>query len=243
MAVHSMKDMPAQFPESLIIGGVSRRVDVRDCLISNDPQYTLQSLPNGAVVGTSSLRRASQLKAYRPDLVIRPIRGNIHTRMRKLETEGMDAIILAAAGLSRVGWKERVNEYIPVDICIPAVGQGALAVQCREDHDFVRHLLSLYNHEPTYLEVSAERSFLSRMDGNCQVPIAAYAQLDQTSVDKSSPVLTLVGMVGNPDGSVILKEQMTGSNPHELGLALAERLIERGADKLLSQLSETDQDD
>lgn len=235
MAVHSMKDMPAHFPEQLVIGAVSRRVDARDCLIASEHR-TLQDLPHGAIVGTSSLRRASQLKAYRPELNIRPIRGNIHSRIRKMETEGLDAIILAAAGMKRMDWEDRISEYLSPEICIPAVGQGALAIQCRADNQFVRDMLVHYNHEQTYLEVSAERSFLERLEGGCQVPLAAHAVLGGTAADTGSmPLFRIDGMVGSPEGDTVIRETMTGSNPHELGITLAERLLERGADQILAQ--------
>lgn len=230
MAVHSMKDMPAQYPEQLMIGAVPKRVDVRDCLISMN-ERTLSDLPQGAIIGTSSLRRASQLKAHRPDFVIQPIRGNINTRLRKLESEGMDAIVLAVAGLERMNWMERISDYLPPDICIPAVGQGALAIQCRKDDTFMRELLAHYNDEETDLVVSAERSFLNRLNGGCQVPIAAHAILENTA----SGQISLTGMVGSPDGETILKDTMSGDDPVELGIALADSLIQRGADKLLAE--------
>lgn len=235
MAVHSMKDMPAQFPEQLVIGAATKRVDARDCLITSQ-QRVLGDLPHGAIVGTSSLRRAAQLKAHRPDLNISPIRGNIHTRLRKMETEGMDAIVLAVAGMLRMNWEDRISDYLPIDLCLPAVGQGALAIQCREDQQFIRDMLVLYNHEQTFLEVNAERSFLERLQGGCQVPIAAYAMVDGP-LEGSLPLITLEGMVGSIDGETVIREKMSGSNPYELGITLAEKLIERGADKILAQFA------
>lgn len=233
MAVHSMKDMPAQFPEPLMIAAVPQRVDVRDCLISMGNR-SLAELPEGAIVGTSSLRRASQLKAYRPDFIIKPVRGNINTRLRKLEDEGMDAIVLAVAGLQRMDWIPRISDYLSPEICIPAVGQGALAVQCRKDDAFMRELLGHYNDIDTDTVVRAERSFLNELNGGCQVPIAAYGVLE--GLADGSQMISLVGMVGSPEGETILKDVMTGStsDPEALGLALAQKLIERGANRILA---------
>jgi len=231
IAVHSLKDMPAELPPGLVIGAVSKREDARDCLISGQFR-SFRDLPHGATVGTSSLRRSCQLKAHRPDLVIRSIRGNINSRLNKLESEGLDAIVLAAAGLHRMGWGDRISEYLPVDLCLPAVGQGALAVECRAGDQFVLDLLQRYRHVPTELAVTAERNFLARLGGNCQVPVAAYAELAATG-DGGVPVITLKGMVGSADGGTILSDTMQGADPAELGMKLAERLISRGADKLL----------
>lgn len=232
MAVHSMKDMPAELPEGLIVGAVPRREDARDCLISNEGR-SLDELPEGAKVGTSSLRRACQLQNHRPDLNIESIRGNIDSRLRKLETEGFDAILLAAAGLHRIGWQDRVSAYLPVEVCLPAVGQGALCIECRGDDDFVLDLLKQYNHEPTALAVAAERSFLGKLNGGCQVPIGAYASLGD---EGGSPVITMTGMVGSPDGKTMLKETMTGTDPDQLGIQLAEALIGRGAVDILAMV-------
>jgi len=232
MAVHSMKDMPAELPEGLIVGAVPRREDPRDCLISRDGR-SLDELPQGAKVGTSSLRRACQLQNYRPDLNIESIRGNIDSRLKKLESEGFDAIMLAAAGLHRIGWQDRISAYLPADVCLPAVGQGALCIECRGDDAFVLGLLEQYNHEPTALAVAAERSFLGRLNGGCQVPIGAYASLGD---EGGNPVVTLTGMVGSPDGKTMLKETMTGTDPDQLGRKLADALIGRGAVDILANV-------
>jgi len=232
IAVHSLKDMPAVLPDGLVIGAIPKREDPRDGLIARG-NFRLQNLPKGAAVGTSSLRRACQLKAFRPDLQIRPIRGNIDTRLRKLEAEGLDAIVLAAAGLRRMGWADRITEYLPPDICLPAVGQGALAIECRAGDRFVLELLSRFRDQPTELAVTAERSFLARLDGGCQVPIGAFAELGEPLDPGSAPIITLSGMVGSPDGEIMLRETMRGGDPGELGVALAERLLGMGADKLL----------
>ncbi|AWB47019.1 hydroxymethylbilane synthase [Paenibacillus sp. CAA11] len=236
LAVHSMKDMPAWLPDGLINGAVPRRVDPRDALISLGCQ-SIDELREGAKVGTSSLRRASQLKAYRPDLILEPVRGNIDSRLRKLETEGFDAIILAAAGLYRMGWQDRISSFLPVDVCLPAVGQGALGIECRENDAEVRHLLSLYNDRSTALSVAAEREFLGVLNGGCQVPIGAYAEHLQADAQPSEgAMLRLTGMVGSPDGKTILKESAVGSDPQKLGQMVAERLMAQGAGEILAEV-------
>ncbi|WP_410771856.1 hydroxymethylbilane synthase [Fontibacillus sp. BL9] len=240
LAVHSMKDMPSELPEGLVTGAVPKRVDPRDAFISREG-LSLDELPQGAKVGTSSLRRSSQLSAYRPDLVIEPLRGNIDSRLRKLETENFDAIILATAGLFRMGWEDKITSYLPVDICLPAVGQGALGIECRENDEEVRYLLSLYNDPETALTVGAERRFLGVLGGSCQVPIGAYAVLGKhNNGDESglSSEIVLTGMVGTPDGGVVLKETMAGNDPMTLGEAVADKLISRGADEILAAAGE-----
>lgn len=232
LAVHSMKDMPFELPEGLVIGAIPEREDPRDGLITIGGRG-LDDLPEGAKIGTSSLRRSSQLQNYRPDFRIEPVRGNIDSRLNKLETEGFDAIVLAAAGLRRIGWEDRISAYLPPELCLPAVGQGALCIECRGDNEFVLDLLAGYRHEPTAIAVSAERSFLGRLNGGCQVPIGAYAQLGEVNAD-GKPEITLTGMVGSPDGKRMLKETMNGTDPEKLGLALAEALIAKGAAELLS---------
>jgi hydroxymethylbilane synthase len=229
MAVHSMKDVPSELQDGLIIGAVPRRVDPRDCLISRDSR-PLAELPEGARIGTSSLRRASQLQAYRKDFQLESIRGNIDTRLKKLESEGFDAILLAAAGLERMGWSDRATEFLSPDICLPAVGQGALGIECRANDKEVLQILSAYNDRDTELTVTAERGFLARLNGGCQVPIGAYATL----VEQGS--IRLTGMVGTPDGHLLLKESLTGSEPRQLGIQLAEVLISQGADRILDEI-------
>ncbi|GGO05728.1 hydroxymethylbilane synthase [Saccharibacillus kuerlensis] len=229
MAVHSMKDMPSVLPEGLINGAVPLRQDPRDCLISREG-VDLDGLPLGAKVGTSSLRRSSQLLAYRPDLKLDWIRGNIDSRLRKLETEGFDAILLAAAGLKRMGWEDRITSYIPVDVCLPAVGQGALGIECRENDHELLELLGRYQDGDTARTVAAERSLLASLNGGCQVPIGAYAVLSE---DRQSVHLT--GMVGKPDGSLLLKESASGTDPEALGREVARMLADKGADEILEQ--------
>lgn len=239
MAVHSMKDMPSVLQDGLVTGAVPRRVDPRDALISRNG-LSLDELPEGAKIGTSSLRRSSQLKKYRPDLKLEWIRGNIDSRLRKLETEGFDAIILAAAGLYRMGWEERITSFLPVEICLPAVGQGALGIECRENDEEVRHLLSLYNDPETELTVAAERQFLRVLNGGCQVPIGAYATLaeDGAQLEQEAARIELTGMVGTPDGRLVLKDVLTGADPLKLGEDVAGKLISRGADEILAEVRE-----
>ncbi|TFE30686.1 hydroxymethylbilane synthase [Cohnella luojiensis] len=234
LAIHSMKDMPFELPEGLIIGAVPQREDPRDCLISREGR-SLSELPQGARIGTSSLRRAAQLHAYRPDLQIESIRGNIDTRLRKLEEEGFDAILLAAAGLHRMGWKDRITEYLSPEICLPAVGQGALAIECRGNDSDVFALLRLLNDPDTERTVAAERRLLGLLNGGCQVPIGAYAQL---KTDDSDGTVVLNGMVSSPDGTRLLRETAAGSDPKEVGSAVAQALLSRGADNLLAEARE-----
>lgn len=229
MAVHSMKDMPAVLPEGLIIGCVPKRVDYRDVLISKD-NIPLEQLKEGAIVGTSSLRRSAQLLAKRPDLQIEPIRGNIDTRLRKLKEENFDAIILAAAGLERMGWsKETVTEFLEPDVCLPAVGQGALSIECREDDDELRQLLDRFNDQETYDTVMAERAFLDEMEGSCQVPIAGHAVMKDNEIEISA-------LVATTDGKTVLKETVSGENAQQIGVAVANRLKEKGATRILASV-------
>jgi hydroxymethylbilane synthase len=231
LAVHSMKDMPAVLPEGLIIGCTPKRVDPRDALISNSGKG-LMELEEGAVVGTSSLRRSSQIQAVRSDLQIKWIRGNIDTRIAKLRDGEYDAIILAAAGLTRMGWaEESITEYISEELCVPAVGQGSLAIECREEDTEIRELLSRLNDDATYKTVEAERVFLDRMEGGCQVPIAGYATL-------AGEEISLTALVGSPDGKTILKETVKGTDPKEIGEIAASRLEKLGAKEIIQSVKE-----
>lgn len=232
MAVHSMKDMPAVLPEGLMIASIPVRADHRDALISKK-YSSLGEMPSGAVVGTSSLRRSAQILAKRPDLEIKWIRGNIETRLRKLNEGEYDAIILAAAGLDRMGWSEEiVTEYMTIDDCLPAVGQGALAIQCRENDEEVKQLLAKINDEHTMRTITAERSFLHTLEGGCQVPIAAFAELE------SNQTVRLTGLVGEPDGKVIISDTLTGDDPDKVGRQLAKQLMDRGAKEILERVKE-----
>ncbi|MDR4948769.1 hydroxymethylbilane synthase [Neobacillus cucumis] len=230
MAVHSMKDMPAVLPEGLTIGCIPFREDHRDALISKD-HVKLKDLKPGAIIGTSSLRRSAQLLAARPDLEIKWIRGNVDTRLEKLESGEYDAIILAAAGLSRLGWaKEVVTEFIDADICVPAVGQGALSIECREEDRELLELFEKFTCKKTEMAVRAERAFLQKMEGGCQVPIGGFAQVNE----KDEVVLNV--LVGSPEGQQIFKEELRGQNPEELGNQAADLLIKKGAKDLIEKV-------
>lgn len=232
MAVHSMKDMPAILPEGLVIGSIPEREDHRDVLISTG-HIPFKELKPGSVIGTSSLRRSAQLLAQRPDLEMKWIRGNIDTRLAKLETDEYDGIILAAAGLKRMGWaSDVVTEFIEPDICVPAVGQGALSIECRSDDTELLELLEKFTSAETSETVKAERAFLHKMEGGCQVPIGGYAHFN----DNEEIVLTAI--VGSPDGKTIFKEQVIGTNPEELGKLAADRLISKGAKDLIDKVKQ-----
>lgn len=230
-AVHSMKDMPAILPEGLKIGAVPKRVDPRDVLISLNG-LTLEQLPEGAVVGTSSLRREAQLRAFRSDLKIEALRGNIDTRLRRVQEGDFDAIILAAAGLVRMDWKGEITQYLPVELSLPAVGQGALGIECREDDEEVCALLARIHDRETEMAVTAERAFLRTLEGGCQVPIGAHAVI---SADQQ---IHLTGLVADPQGRNIIKDQLSGVNPEEVGQTLAELLKAKGAAEILKAYQE-----
>jgi hydroxymethylbilane synthase len=230
MAVHSMKDMPAVLPEGLSIGSIPPREDHRDALISKN-HIPFEELKEGAVIGTSSLRRSSQLLAARPDLEIKWIRGNVDTRLEKLANEDYDAIILAAAGLSRLGWKQDVvTQFLETDLCLPAVGQGALSIECRQDDQELLAELAKLTSEQTKLAVEAERAFLDKMEGGCQVPIAGFGTV------KENGAVTLEALVASPDGKTIYKEVLEGSDPVDLGHAAARTLIDKGAKELIDRV-------
>lgn len=236
LAVHSMKDMPSELPEGLINGCVPKRKDPRDCLIMREGT-SLADLPLGARVGTSSLRRSCQITNARPDLKIESIRGNIDSRIRKLETEGFDAIVLATAGLVRMGWEDRISALVPTDVCVPAVGQGALGIECRETDSQIRQLLDLLNDRESELAVRAERSFLGALNGGCQVPIGAYCVVgDAIDGNESLRQLEMTGIVGSPDGAILLKDIQHGTDPEQLGRDVAAALIARGADRILAEI-------
>lgn len=230
IAVHSMKDVPVEMPEGLHLPVICPREDARDAFVSRRyPRFEL--LPEGARVGTSSLRRQAQLRAQRPDIEIVDLRGNVNTRMRKLEEGQYDAIILASAGLKRLGWADRITEYLAPEISLPAIGQGAIGIECRRDDARINQLLEPLNHRETYIRVSAERAMNHRLQGGCQVPIAGYAEL-------SHGVLLVRGLVGRPDGSEIIRGDIAGTpeQAEELGSVLAEDLLSRGAGTILEQL-------
>jgi hydroxymethylbilane synthase len=230
LAVHSMKDMPAEIPPGLCIGCMPERENPLDVLISRNGQ-SFEDLPKGARIGSSSLRRCAQVRHVRPDVTVHPLRGNLDTRIRKLETEGLDAIIVAAAGVKRLGLKARITEYLPETIMLPAIGQGALAIETREDDDAILSLIAPLDHRETRLAVKSERAFLARLEGGCQVPIAARARI-------VGDELELTGLVAEVDGSVVLRETITGLvDQHEkLGVELANRLLKKGGKEILENI-------
>ncbi len=238
IAVHSLKDVPMQLPEGLILGAYCKRAEPTDAFVSN--QYScLAELPTGAVVGTSSLRRQCQLKNHRADLQIKSLRGNVGTRLSKLDNGDYDAIILASSGLKRIGLDERIREELSTDISLPAVGQGALAIECRADDTAVLELLKPLNNNNDKLCLLAERALNRHLEGGCQVPIACFALLDG---DK----LWLRGRVGQADGSVLLKAEQTvllngvltekEQQAETLGVAVAEQLLQQGAGDILQAI-------
>ncbi|HET8729775.1 MAG TPA: hydroxymethylbilane synthase [Moraxellaceae bacterium] len=228
LAVHSMKDVPMAFPEGLGLVAIGEREDPRDAFVSN-AHDSLDALPVGAVVGTSSLRRQCQLRAARPDLVIRDLRGNVNTRLAKLDAGEYDALILASAGLKRLGFHDRVRSEIPPERSLPAVGQGALGIEARLDDARVAALVAPLDHAQTALRVRAERAMNRRLEGGCQVPIAGYAEL-------SGNELHLRALVGSVDGREILRDEIRGpaAQAEALGIALAERLLDAGAARILA---------
>ncbi len=230
IAVHSMKDVPAEFPSGLHLAVVLAREDERDAFVSN-AYVTLESLPQGARVGTSSLRRQCQLSARRPDLKILTLRGNVNTRLAKLDAGEYDAIILASAGLLRLNMADRITQYMAPDISLPAVGQGAIGIECRENDERIHALLAMLNDEPTSIRVTAERAMNRRLEGGCQVPIAGHAVLHGSN-------LTLRGLVGRPDGSEMVRGEISGPqrDAEALGIKLADDLLARGAAAILKDV-------
>ncbi|WP_152208517.1 hydroxymethylbilane synthase [Marinobacter changyiensis] len=231
LAVHSMKDVPMMFPDGLGLVAICEREDPTDAFVSNNFK-NVDALPRGAVVGTASLRRESQLRAYRPDLQIRTLRGNVNTRLAKLDAGNYDAIVLASSGLKRLGFDARVRYSMPDTISLPAVGQGALGIECRlDDHELVEMLAPL-NHTDSSDRVKAERALNRRLEGGCQVPIAAYALLEENDI------LWLRGLVGAVDGTEIFRVE--GRAPRaegeRLGRELAEELLALGADRVLAEI-------
>jgi hydroxymethylbilane synthase len=229
-AVHSLKDLPVENPTGLTIGCVPRRAEVREALISARG-YTLATLPAGSLVGTSSLRRAAQLLALRPDLRIAPLRGNVDTRVRKALAGQYDAILLAGAGLTRLGLTEHITEWLPLEVMLPAPGQGALAVQCRASDSLTLNLLTPLEDTATRLAVTAERAFLSGLGGGCAMPVAAHAKCDLKN-DKAR--IELVGLVISPDGKTAIKVSGAGTNAEQLGQSLANEALQKGAAAILN---------
>ncbi|RJT22345.1 hydroxymethylbilane synthase [Buttiauxella izardii] len=234
IAVHSMKDVPVEFPEGLGLVTICERDDPRDAFVSNN-FASLDDLPAGSVVGTSSLRRQCQIAERRPDLVIRSLRGNVGTRLGKLDNGDYDAIILAVAGLNRLELQSRIRYALPAEVSLPAVGQGAVGIECRLDDDRTQALLASLNHEETAIRVRAERAMNMRLEGGCQVPIGSYAELKHGE-------LWLRALVGAPDGSVLVRGERRGkpADAETMGVSLAEELLDKGAREILAAVYDGD---
>ena len=230
LAVHSMKDVPTELPPGLVIAAMPERVDPRDAIVSG-AGYTLDTMPRGARVGTSSLRRVAQVRALRSDVEIVDVRGNLDTRMRKAEAGEVDVVILAAAGITRMGWAERITHYVPSEQMVSAVGQGAIGIEIREDDDFMQGVCAQIADPETMTCVTAERVVMRTLEGGCQVPIGAYARI----VDGR---LVMDGIVGAVDGSKILRASAEGDadDPAGLGQVLVEALLEMGAAAILADV-------
>jgi hydroxymethylbilane synthase len=228
LAVHSLKDLPTEVPPGFELAAITKRENPRDVFLSRKYD-SLKSLPNGARVGTSSLRRQAQIKAIRPDLEIFPLRGNVDTRLRKLEAGEFDAIILAAAGLYRLGRTESVREVISADVMCPAAGQGALGIEIRAGDTATRNLLNFLDDAASRASTTCERALLNKLGGGCQVPIGAFAEVNGNTIQ-------LHAIVARPDGSQVLRESRQGSDPQQLGEAVGDTLLRRGADAILAEV-------
>lgn len=229
-AVHSLKDMPTKLPDGLCLTAITQRASVGDAFVSNTCR-SFAELPQGAILGTSSLRRKAQLLAQRPDLDIRDLRGNVDTRLRKLDEGHYDAIILAAAGLNRLGYGDRIRETLPCTVCIPAVGQGALAIECREDNTEVRAMLAFLNDTTTKSCTDAERAFLGLVEGGCQVPIGVHAEIHEKTMQVEAIIASL-------DGKTLLRDSIRGL-PEEavnLGKTLGNRMLKNGGKEILAAI-------
>jgi hydroxymethylbilane synthase len=226
IAVHSMKDVPADMPEGFCIASVLERANPADALVGRK----LADLDNGACVGSSSLRRRAQLMALRPDIRVEPLRGNVNTRLKKLDDGQYDAIILACAGLERLGLESTISETFSPEQMLPAAGQGVIGIECKEDQPELRQLLELLNHAATSISTSAERAVAKQLEADCQSPVATFGEID-------GPTLNLQAMVASPDGRIILREQFSGpsAEPEALGINLANMLVDMGAGQLLAQ--------
>lgn len=236
LAVHSMKDVPTEFPQGLHLAVICEREDPRDAFITKieNSKFKIQNfkeLPEGANLGTSSLRRSSQLLSIRPDLKIVQLRGNLETRFRKLDEGQFDAMILAAAGVKRLGWERRITEIIEPAVSLPAIGQGAIGIECRTGDGFINSLIAPLNHKETSICVRAERALLKRLQGGCQVPIAAHAVIKDNR-------LVMDGLVGSVSGDRIIKEHLDGNveDAETIGITLGEKLLSMGADKILAEV-------
>lgn len=230
IAVHSMKDVPMEFPEGLYLPVIMQREDPRDAFVSNTYK-TLDELPDGAIVGTSSLRRQTQIRTRFPNLQIKDLRGNVNTRLSKLDNGEYDAIILAAAGLIRLEFQHRITAYLSTEQSLPAIGQGAVGIECRRNDPRVENLLAPLRHAETTVCVRAERAMNKRLNGGCQVPVAGFAELEDGA-------LRMRGLIGFPDGSALYASEFRGCvvDPEGLGVMLAEDLLRQGGDKVLALL-------
>src|SRR5436190_17488395 len=232
LAVHSLKDLPTTLPEGLSISSIGKRSDPRDALVLKEPRdiSSLRDLPPGAVIGTSSPRRLAQLKSLRPDLDVKDLRGNVDTRLRKLDEGEYDALLLASAGLIRLGLENRISLAIATDEMLPAVGQGAIAIETRAGDEFTTDKVSQLNHEATRIACLAERALLRTLGGGCQLPIAAYATVREKRIK-------LDGLVADPQGQRIVRDRISGGleEAEQLGTQLGERLLDQGAKELLAQ--------
>jgi len=230
LAVHSIKDVPTEFPQGLHLSAITKREDPRDVFISRDGR-TLKNLPAGAKIGTSSLRRQAQLLHFRNDFELIPLRGNLDTRLKKLRTMSLDGIVLALAGVRRLGLEETVTEIIPADISLPAIGQGALGIETRMDDKDVEGQIRFLNDRDSSISVTAERAFLKKLEGGCQVPLAAYAR-------PTGKTLHIDGLVGSIDGKRLIRHHVEGpvENAESLGIELAEILLGKGAKEILDEV-------
>ncbi|WP_413442410.1 hydroxymethylbilane synthase [Synechococcus sp. MIT S1220] len=233
IAVHSLKDLPTNLPEGLMLGCISEREDPADALVVNakNADYKLDTLPEGAVVGTSSLRRLAQLRHHYPHLVFKDVRGNVITRLEKLDSGDYDCLILAAAGLGRLGFSDRIHQIIPGDISLHAVGQGALGIECVEGNPDVLEVINVLEHNPTAQRCLAERAFLRELEGGCQVPIGVNTRCEEDQ-------LILTGMVASLDGKRLIRDQASGSasDPESIGTSLAHTLKAQGAGEILQKI-------
>ena len=233
IAVHSLKDLPTNLPEGLILGCITEREDPSDALVVNKKNdiYKLETLPAGSIVGTSSLRRLAQLRFNYPKLVFKDIRGNVLTRLEKLDSGEFDCIILAAAGLKRLGFESRIHQLIPSEISLHAVGQGALGIECKKDDHKTLNIINVLNHNETKKRCLAERSFLRDLEGGCQVPIGVNSEIKNDQI-------YLTGMVASIDGKRLLKDYSEGSinEPEKIGRTLADKLRKEGAGEILNEI-------
>jgi len=233
IAVHSMKDVPVDIPPGLEIGMTTEREDPRDVLISKGDRK-LEDMTPGARIGTGSLRRGFQIRSLFPALEIVPLRGNLDTRIRKIETENLDGVVVAAAGMKRMGWVDRISQFISLDVMLPSIGQGVLGIELRKGDGNIRQAVSFINHEETWLETTAERAFLKQLGGGCQLPIAAYAK-------KRGEMLTLKGLLGSLDGRTVIREEIEGccEDAKTMGAQLAEKILSQGGRAILRMVYES----